>query len=220
MKIAQRTSNVQRRITAVYGNLRRSAFAVRCSMLVLLMVLLVVPHIMAQASRKALPALAPAYGEIPPTFWEQHETAIFIGSFALLALVFLLVRLRLRPESKVILPPAVVARQALEKLQSRPEDGEILSETSRILRQYFSAAFGLPATEMTTAEFCDALAAHDQIGGKLAQSVANLLSVCNKDQFAPKIIAPPINAVNRVRELISRSETRLAQITSDNPPKS
>jgi hypothetical protein len=188
-------------------------------MFVLLIIFFVVPHVMAQASTNALPALAPAYGEISPTFWEQHKTALLIGSFALLTLVFLLVMLILRPDAKVILPPAAVARQALEKLQGLPEDGKTLGEASRILRQYFSTVFGLPSTEMTTTEFCAALAAHDQIRGELAQSVANLLSVCNKDKFAPKIIAPPINAVNRVRELISRSEARLAQLASVNLPK-
>jgi hypothetical protein len=182
--------------------------------------ILFLPLAVIAADTNALSALAPAYGEIPPTFWEQHETAIIIGSLALPAFAVLFVMLMLRQESKVILPPAVVARLALEKLQGLPEDGKILSEASHILRQYFGAAFGLPSAEMTTAEFCAALAAHDHIRGELAQSVANLLSVCDKDKFSPKIIAPPINAVNRVRELISRSETRLAQLASINLPKS
>jgi hypothetical protein len=166
-----------------------------------------------------LPPLVPAYGELPPTFWEQHRATIFLGGFVLLAFGFLVLRFRLKPETRVSLPPEAVARQALERLQGRPEDGQVLSEASQILRRYFIAAFGLPSREMTTAEFCAALATDDKIGGELAQSVSKLLAVCDQDKFSPKSIVPPVNAVSRVRELISRSEAHLAQLRSVSPPQ-
>ena len=160
------------------------------------------------ADTNALPTLAPAYGQIPPTFWEQHGAIILIGSLALLAVVSLIIWMLLRPKPPVIVPPGLLARLALTKLQGQPEDGKLLSEVSQILRRYFSATFGLPATEMTTAEFCAALTAHEKIGAELAPIISSLLRVCDKDKFSQKIIAPPINAVDRARELIVLAEDR------------
>ena len=74
---------------------------------------LFLPFAVIAADINVLPALAPAYGEIPPTFWEQHQTTIIIASFAVLAFAFLFVKVMLRPESPRILPPETVARQAL-----------------------------------------------------------------------------------------------------------
>ena len=197
-----------------------SAFDVRRSMFVFAAILIAVPRLVAQASTNTLLVLAPPDGEIPPTFWEQHGTAILLGGTTLIALAGLILWKRLQPVPAVVLPPQVVARQALEKLQGRPEDGQVLSEASQILRQYFSAAFGLPSMEMTTSEFCAALAAHDKISAELVQSVSSLLSVCDRDKFSPKTIVPPINAVSRARELVSRSEARLVQLRSVTPSQS
>ncbi len=160
----------------------------------------------AQTDPNALPALAPAYGELPPTFWEQHQTTVIIASFAFLAFVFWFVKTRLRPDSPKILPPETVARQALAKLQGQPEDGIILSAVSQILRHYFSAALGLPATEMTTTELCAALTAHEKIGMELAQMISSFLRVCDQDKFSSKIVAPPMNAVDRALELVALAE--------------
>ncbi|HEY5041925.1 MAG TPA: hypothetical protein VIK53_07970 [Verrucomicrobiae bacterium] len=94
-----------------------------------------------------------------------------------------------------------------------------MSEASQILRRYFSATFRLPATEMTTAEFCAALTNDEKIGAELAQMISTFLRVCDQDKFSPKIIAPPMNAVDRARELISRSEARHNQLAAANPPQ-
>jgi hypothetical protein len=199
------TSNIQH---PVDGRARErigcSVLAVGCWMFLFL----VFPRLtsFAQTDPNALPALAPAYGELPPTFWEHHQTTVIIASFAFLAFGFWFVKTRLRPESPKILPPEAVACQALAKLQGQPEDGKLLSEVSQILRRYFSAAFGLPATEMTTTEFCAAITAHEKIGAELAQTVSSFLRVCDQDKFAPKIIAPPINAVDRALELVALAE--------------
>ena len=92
------------------------------------------PFVVFAADTNALTALAPAYGELPPTFWEQHQTAIIIAGFAGLAFVFLIVKTMLRPESPKILPPETVARQTLAKLQAEPEDGKILKRERWLLR--------------------------------------------------------------------------------------
>ena len=70
----------------------------------------------AQASTNALPALAPPYGEIPPTFWERHGTMILVGGIALIVLAVLILWKLLQPKPPVILPPEVLAREALTKL--------------------------------------------------------------------------------------------------------
>ena len=167
---------------------------------------LLLPFAAIAADTNALPALIPAYGELPPTFLEQHQTAIIIASFAGIAFIFLFFKTMLRPESPKIMPPETVAQQALARLQGRPEDGKLLSEVPQILRRYFGAVFGLPATEMTTAEFCAALAADKNIGADLAPMIARFLRVCDQDKFSPKIIAPPMNAVDRARELVALAE--------------
>jgi len=167
---------------------------------------LYLPLVASAADTNALPALAPAYSELPPMFWEQHETAIIIGGFAFLAFAFLLLKVMLRPESKVVLPPEVLAREALAKLLRQPEDGKRLSEVSQILRRYVAAAFEFPPDEMTTAEFCAALAGSKKIGAELAQIISNLLQECDARKFSPASSSAPLDAANRALELIALSE--------------
>ncbi len=119
----------------------------------------------AQTSTNALPALAPAYGEMPPTFWEQHETAMIVGGFAILAFgISVFARDASARNSRSFCRRKFWRAQALAKLLRQPEDGKLLSEVSQILRRYLIAAFELPPVEMTTAEFCAALAANEKIG--------------------------------------------------------
>jgi len=171
----------------------------------LLLVLCTLP-LCAQTGTNAPPKLVPAYGEIPETFWEQNQSTIIVAGFAFLAFAFLFLKVMLRPETPVVLPPDVVARQALSKLQSRPEDGKLLSEVSQILRRYIAAAFELPAAEMTTAEFSAAVAANEKIGKELAQLLLEFLSTCDERKFSPKMTAQPLGALNRALELIGLAE--------------
>ncbi len=171
------------------------------------------------AQTNELPTLVPAYAEIPPTFWEQHKLAIIIGGFLFISaqsLILWKLLMRLQP---AVEPPENLARAALNELAEEPEEGKLLSAVSQIVRCYFSVAYELPANEMTTTEFCVAMTAHEKIGTELAQKVSALLRVCDHDKFAPKVGAPPINAVDRASELISLSEKRRAQIAAANSPK-
>jgi hypothetical protein len=192
--------------------IRRSVFDVRCSMFVFAAILFTAPQLFAQTSTNTLPALAPPYGEIPPTFLEQHETTIIVGSFTFLAFAFLFLRAMLRPETPVILPPEILARQALAKLQPQPETGKILSEVSQILRHYLIAAFELPAGELTTAEFCTALATHEKIGPALAKSISNFLHDCDRAKFSKSPAAAPLNAAIGALELVSCAEKRWTEL--------
>jgi hypothetical protein len=165
----------------------------------------------------ALPPLAPAYGEIPPTFWEQHGNAILIIGFVLIALAGALVWIFLRPQPPVVVPPEVVAREILAKLRRQPENGQVLSEVSQTLRRYLLAAFGFPAGEWTTSEFCAALAGSEKVGAQLAQAVAGFLRECDQRKFAPVNAAAPFEAASRALELIGQAELRAKQSMTATP---
>jgi hypothetical protein len=208
MNIRQPTFNIQRRIAAPRGTIGCSMLNVECWMFFIFILLLAIPRLFGQAATNELSTLVPAYGEMPPTFWEQHETTIIVGSFAMLAVVFLFLRAMLRPKTPVVLPPEVVARQALAKLQRQPEDGKVLSEVSQILRRYISVAFELPAAELTTAEFCTAIGANEKIGVEIAQTISGFLRECDERKFSSSPAVAPLNAVARALELVASAEAR------------
>lgn len=177
----------------------------------------------AQTSTNAPPPLAPAYGEIPPTFWELHGTAMLAGSVTIIALAALILWKRLQPKPRAIVPPEIVAREALVQLQHRPEDGKALSEISLILRRYVVAAFDLSAAELTTTEFCAALTASGKISAELAGAIAAFLRECDERKFSasdrspaltrlepPEVgtpnFLPPLNAATRALKTISLTE--------------
>ena len=172
-----------------------------------------------QTSTNALPPLAPAYPEIPPTtyveiattFWEQHHTAVPVGSFAFVALVGLILWVIFRPRPPVIVSPEVQACKALAGLLRQPEDGKILSDVSQILRYYLIAVFELPATELTTSEICTALASQGKVGVELAQPVSDFFRACDARKFSSSPDAAPLNAVARALELVAQTESRRAE---------
>ncbi|HEV2692424.1 MAG TPA: hypothetical protein VG347_05965 [Verrucomicrobiae bacterium] len=164
------------------------------------------PFSILAADTNALPALVPAYGELPVTFWERHHVAIILSVIAFLAVIALLLFFLLRAKPPVVLTPEAIARQALEKLQSRPEDGKMLSEVSQILRRYLCTVFGISSAEMTTAEFCNALTSNRVISLEFVQKITIFLRACDKDKFSPNVIAPPLSAVKRALEMIETVE--------------
>ena len=162
-------------------------------------------------TKDALTTLVPAYGELPPTFWEQHQGPIIVASFAVIAFAFLFLKVLLRPESEIVLPPETVARQALVKLQSQPEDGNCLSAVSQILRRYVSEIYNLPDHELTTAEFCGAIEANPRFGAELAGTISSFLRECDVRKFSHAKSAPPINAASRALELVAQIEKHREQ---------
>jgi hypothetical protein len=171
----------------------------------------------AQTAPSRLSALAPPCGELPPTFWQQHGTVVVVGGLVVLALAAVVVWKILRPKPQPVLPPAVVARAALARLQRQPEDGKILSEASQALRRYVIATFELPPDELTTAEFCAALAGNKKIGAELAQSIADFLRECDGRKFSGSPPAVPLNAAGRALELVALGEKRRAELLAQTP---
>jgi hypothetical protein len=204
MNIPHPTSSIQHPVLACAGRL------IGCW--IILPFIFFGMSVSAQTSTNALPALSPAYPEMPPTFWEQHEPAIIVVGFSLLAVAFLFLRVWLRPETPMILPPEVLTRGALTQLLRQPEDGKLLSKVSRILRRYVAAAFELPGGELTTAEFSAALAGSEKVGAELAQIISSFLRECDERKFSPDSSSAPLNAVNRALELVQQIEKRRAEL--------
>ncbi|MBI3850683.1 MAG: hypothetical protein HY298_10495 [Verrucomicrobia bacterium] len=157
-----------------------------------------------------IPPLRPPHAEIPPTFWEQHTAGVCIAGLAVLLIAGLVVWLALRPKPPVIVPPEVQARNELAGLRNLTEDGVVLSKVSQAVRRYFAAAFALPPGEFTTAEFCQAITANEQIGSELATSTGDFLRRCDERKFAPSVGGATIGAPARALELVELAEARRA----------
>jgi hypothetical protein len=212
MNIQHSTFNIQRS-SARSSFIGRSVLNVGCWMFLLFCS--AAPALFAQANTEttnALPKLLPPYGEIPPTFWEQHGASVGVTVLVVVLVVVPGSWLLLRPKPKVILPPEVQARLALEALRQRPEDGACLSNISQILRNYLIGAFLLPPGELTTTEFCRALSSDEKIGAELSTAVAGFLRECDERKFSTTNVSMPLDAVNRAFKLVALAETRRAQL--------
>jgi hypothetical protein len=153
--------------------------------------------------------LRPPHAEIPPTFWEQYGLWVILCGVLVLGLVCVAAWFLTRPKPPVIVPPEVQARQALEPLRQQPEDGALLSRLSQILRRYVIAAFDLPPGELTTTEFCRAIAGHDPVGPDLSATLSEFFRQCDQRKFAPPPApAPPFGAVAQALNLIDQAQAR------------
>ena len=168
------------------------------------------PSLLAVERPDELPPLRPPRGELAPTFWEQYELWVLAGGVLLLALVAFGIWVLTRPKRPVVLPPAVQARRSLEPLRAQPETGNLLSQVSQHVRHYFQAAFELGREELTTTEFCRAIAGCEKVGSDLAGSVTGFLQECDRRKFAPVAELPPLGAVPKALELLETAETRRA----------
>ncbi len=159
-----------------------------------------------QDTTNALPKLVPPHGTLPPTFWEQNGTATAAGGVIFLALAAVLVWRNLKSRPQWVLPPDVVAREALAKCRGQPEDGKVLSEVSRALRRYIGAALKFPPGEFTTAEFCRELEHREQITPQLKRAIADFLLACDERKFSPAVSSGPLDAAGRALEFVDLTE--------------
>lgn len=194
----------------------------------LLPFLLQAATVMAAGPAEESMKLHPPRPEIPPSFWEQSGGWIVAGAVLLLGLVGLAVWWQLRRRPEHLVAPDIQARQTLQPLQSKTEDGRLLSRVSQTLRHYFAAAFELPPGELTTAEFCHSIAAAPKAQPELSQQVGEFLRLCDERKFAPLPPAQPLHAVDRALALIDLGEARLSALRAaaaaarapENPPRS
>jgi hypothetical protein len=157
-----------------------------------------------------IPKLRPPVPELEPTFWEQHRLGVACGAGALALTGALGAWWLVRPKPPVPAPPVTQAREALEPLRSQPETGVVLSRVSQVVRHYFAAAFNLPPGELTTTEFCRAIAGVEKLGPELPSAVAQFLRQCDERKFAPLPAQPPLGAVSQAAAFIDQAETRRA----------
>jgi hypothetical protein len=163
-------------------------------------------------SADEIPPLRPPRGELAPTFWEQHGVAV--GSWGAVGLLILGVAIwyLLRARPAVPIAPEVQARRDLDSLRQQPETGAVLSRVSQVLRHYVAAAFHLPQGELTTSEFCSAIAHQEQVGAELSGAVSTFLRECDQRKFAPAPPAAPLGAVSQASKLVELAEARRAQL--------
>ena len=169
-------------------------------------VFLLLPAAAFAADTNDLPALVPPYPEIPPTFWEQHAAAVIIGGFLFIVVQSLwLYKLLMRLQPKVE-PVENLTRAALTGLLNEPEDGKLLSEVARILRNYFGQQFQTRGEEATTAEFVAALEKNQNLDAGLKTKVAAFLRECDTRKFSPAAGKSEIDAVERALALVNEAE--------------
>jgi hypothetical protein len=162
------------------------------------------------ATNSEIPALRPPHAEIPPSFWDLHGVWVIVGVGILLALLGAAIWFFTRPKPLVVVPPEVLARQALEHLGQQPEDGALLSRVSRILREYLRATLRLPSDELTTTELCRVISDHEQVGVELSVALREFLLQCDQRKFSPLASGLPLGAVARALKLVERTQARLA----------
>jgi hypothetical protein len=192
---------------------RTSSFGVR--ILALILAFVAYPAFAAtniSAGDDQLAKLRPPRAEIPPTFWERYNIWIIIGSLVFLAFVGIIVWIVTRPKPPIIVPAEVRAKQALELLSSKPEDGLVLSQVSQVLRRYVAEAFALPPGELTTAEFCRLIASNERIGPELAGTISEFLHQCDERKFMPTPPNTPMTAIATALKLVETAQARLAEL--------
>jgi hypothetical protein len=164
------------------------------------------------AAPEEIPPLEPALPEVPPGFWERHGMLIavllFIFLIAVGASIWLLKRKRTIPPE----PPATTARQQLSRLRKAPADARLLSTVSNVLKRYLANAFDLPKAEMTTGEFCRALAGQSRLGTELSSRATALLRSWDEQKFSATPPAWTEKPVEQANEMVDLGEARLAQL--------
>jgi hypothetical protein len=164
--------------------------------------------------REDLFKLSPPHAELPPSFWEQYGNAAVLAAILVVALVGAALWLLLRPKPSIQLPVEILARNELEALRQRSENGQVLSQVSRAVRRYVTGAFGLPPDELTTTEFCRVIAGQKRFGPELAERFGDFLRQCDEIKFSPNSSHTPIGAAARALELVELGEARRAYLRS------
>jgi len=164
-----------------------------------------------KASNEEIPPLKPPLNEIPPDVWEEHGTAMVAGGVLTLAAIGVAVWFAFRPRPVDPIPPEMQARRELETLKGQAQTGKLLSNVSRVTRNYLSRAFELPAAEMTTTEFCHQLAKEERVGPALGSTAQKFLKHCDELKFSPAPPPGPFDAVAESLKLVEEGEARLRE---------
>jgi hypothetical protein len=158
-----------------------------------------------------IPDLLPPRDLLPPAFWEQHGTAVLLGAASAgLVVLVALIWLRRRPRVQTIVPPAIIAREALAARRDRTEDTALIGEVSQIVRRYVLDRLKMERIEPTTEELARALAAVRRLAPEVRVALIEFLREGDVCKFACAPGPVPTGLVARAFELIERIETNLA----------
>ncbi len=159
-----------------------------------------------------LPALKPPRGPLPLSVYERHKPLFWAGAGCLVLAsggLFFYLR-RALPEP--VIAPALQARRDLENAAREIDPGLLLSDVSRVVRLYIVQTFNLPGGELNTAEFLSAAYASNDVGPRLADSLAVFLKACDDGKFAPEPAGLPGDPTAEALKLIAQGEQRLVEI--------
>ncbi len=162
-------------------------------------------------STNDVPPLLPALPEIPPTLWEQHGVMIVVLMVVAVALLATAIWWLLQPKPPVPVPIEIQTRNELELLRNQTEDGKIISRVSQVLKRYIAVAFELPTSEMTTAEFTQAVAGSEKVGNDLAARIGDFLRQCDEQKFSLGA-GVQTSACSRALELFQAGEARRLEL--------
>ena len=192
------------------GFLRTSDFGLRIFLLLL-------PSIASALVTNKIPDLKPLLPEVPATFletatsrtwWDTHLWSVLGAALVVFAVLMALVRLLYRPSVARELLPETVARAALEKLRTAPDNEATAAEVGRQLRRFTQAALALPVGELTTDETLRALAARPTPPPPaLSSQLGALFRECDARRFAPVPPAGQPGLAARALDLVAQIES-------------
>ena len=168
-----------------------------------------------------IPQLRPPLDIILPTFWEQYGGSAMLAALVLLVGTGLLIWRLCRPKPRMVTPPEVAAKQALESLRGRTEDLELFAALSQNLRRYTQAVLKLPLEAWTPEELLAAIQREARLSPELLGLLKEILRECEARTFAP--IPPAGEAALAVRALkfVAKweAEASYAQFAANRAPQ-
>jgi hypothetical protein len=151
-----------------------------------------------------IPELRPPRPELPPAAATESPLPWALGGVGVAAVAIAIAWPRRKPVPPPV-PPFIVAQRELHALRMENLPATPVAVSSVVCR-YVVAAFGLPASGVTSAEVIAGLASHGQCGVELTDVLGRFLGECDVAKFAPGA-APQGPA-----ELVSRAERLLADL--------
>lgn len=155
----------------------------------------------------AIPDLRPVEELLPPTFWEQHRATVLPGALLAAGIFGVLLWWLRRARPVVVTPPAALARAALQKLESGPDNSFLAGLVLKTLRQYLPAVIPvLRHRELTVDEIIPQLQRETSLPGELKDEIAALLRQCEQRQFFSGRLDTSVRLAAGALDLISRIE--------------
>jgi hypothetical protein len=168
----------------------------------------------------AIPDLQPIEELLPPTFWEQHRNTILLGSLLTIVIAVAVVWWFRRMRPAVKLPPAEIARAALQKLELGPDNGYLAGLVLKALQKYLRAAIStLPRGELTVDEIIPQLQKEKSLTPELKQEIAALLRQCEQCHFFSGRLETSGKLATRALDVIGKIEAARVESVNGSKPQ-